>query len=52
MTSAGIATAQVNVAHWDGGTFIPALAKQTAVMAEAGYNFDAPHLVQSCVSST
>jgi hypothetical protein len=33
----GVATAQVNFAHWDGGTFI-ALAKQTAIMGEAGYN--------------
>ncbi len=41
----GVVTAQVNVAQWDGGTFItpvaPATAiplpKQTAIMAEAGY---------------
>ena len=38
----GVVTAQVNVAHWDGGTFIPALPKQTAIMAEAGYNFSPP----------
>jgi hypothetical protein len=34
----GVVTGQVNLAHWDGGTFIPALAKQTALMGEAGYN--------------
>jgi hypothetical protein len=39
----GVFTAQVDVAHWTGGTFIP-LAKETAVMGEAGYNFDAVHL--------
>jgi hypothetical protein len=33
----GVVTGQVNLAHWDGGTFIPALAKQTALMGEAGY---------------
>lgn len=44
----GVATAQVNVAHYDGGDFIVAggattapLAKQTSVMAEAGYLIDA-----------
>ena len=40
----GVATAQVNLAHWDGGTFIPALVKQTALMGEAGYAFSAVHL--------
>ncbi len=35
----GVVTAQINVAQWDGGTFIPALPKQTAYMAEAGYLF-------------
>jgi hypothetical protein len=39
----GVFTAQVDVAHWTGGTFIP-LAKETAVMGEAGYNFDAVHI--------
>ncbi len=39
----GVFTAQVDVAHWTGGTFI-ALAKETAVMGEAGYNFDAVHV--------
>jgi hypothetical protein len=39
----GVFTAQVDVAHWNGGTFI-ALAKETAVMGEAGYNFDAIHV--------
>jgi hypothetical protein len=45
----GVVTGQVNVAHWDGGTFLvgptaamatmptPALPKQTAIMGEAGY---------------
>jgi hypothetical protein len=35
----GVFTTQVNVAHWDGHTFIPGLPKQTAVMGEIGYNF-------------
>lgn len=35
----GVFTGQVNVAHWDGGTFV-AIAKETAVMGEVGYNFD------------
>jgi len=39
----GVFTAQVDVAYWTGGTFI-ALAKETAVMGEAGYNFDAVHV--------
>lgn len=34
----GVFTAQVNVAHWNGESFIPNLPKETAVMAEAGYN--------------
>jgi len=33
----GVLTAQVNLAHWDGDTFIPGLLKQTALMGEAGY---------------
>jgi hypothetical protein len=33
----GVVTAQVNLVEWDGGTFLPALLKQTALMAEAGY---------------
>jgi hypothetical protein len=33
----GVVTGQVNVAHWDGGAFIPGLIKQTALMGEAGY---------------
>ena len=37
----GVATAQVNLAHWDGGTFIPTLLKQTALVGEAGYNIAA-----------
>jgi hypothetical protein len=34
----GVLTAQVNVGHWDGGGYL-AIAKQTAIMGEAGYNF-------------
>ncbi len=37
----GIFTGQVDVVHMTGGTFI-ALAKQTALMSEVGYTFDAP----------
>ena len=38
----GTLTAQVNFSKWNGGGFTnPALAKQTALMAEAGYRFDA-----------
>jgi hypothetical protein len=33
----GILTAQADVVHWDGGTFIPTLPKHTAYMVEAGY---------------
>jgi len=40
---AGLLTAQVNVAHWDGGTTI-ALPKSTAVMGEAGFLIAAAHL--------
>ena len=39
----GIFTGQVDVVHMTGGTFI-ALAKQTALMSEVGYNFDAFHI--------
>jgi hypothetical protein len=35
----GVVTGQLNLAHWNGGTLIPALVKQTALMGEAGYNF-------------
>jgi hypothetical protein len=35
----GVFTGQVNVAHWDGGTFV-AIGKETAVMGEVGYNFN------------
>jgi hypothetical protein len=38
---AGVVTGQVNIAHWNGGTLIPGLAKQTAVMGEAGFYFSA-----------
>lgn len=37
---AGVLTAQVNFAQWDGGDFIAALPKQNAIMAEAGYTFE------------
>ena len=40
----GIFTAQVDVVHMTGGTFIPGLAKQTALMSEIGYNFDGFHI--------
>ncbi len=40
----GVATAQVNLAHWDGGTFIPEMVKQTALMGEAGYTVAAVRL--------
>jgi hypothetical protein len=40
----GVFTAQVDVAHWNGGSFITALPKQTALMSEVGFNFDAFHL--------
>jgi hypothetical protein len=33
----GVVTAQVNVGHWNGDSFLPALIKQTAIMGEAGY---------------
>jgi len=34
----GVVTAQVNLAHWNGGAFlVPNLFKQTALMGEAGY---------------
>ena len=36
----GVITAQVDVAHYDGGTFIPGLIKQTDIMGEAGFMFD------------
>jgi hypothetical protein len=39
----GVVTAQVNVAHWDGGDFVD-LPNQTAVMAEAGFTIDSVHL--------
>jgi hypothetical protein len=40
----GVATAQVNLAHWNGEGFLPALPKQTALMGEAGYNIAALQL--------
>lgn len=40
----GLLTAQGNFAHWNGGSFIPELVKQSAVMAEAGFMFAMPHL--------
>jgi hypothetical protein len=39
----GVFTAQVNVAHWDGGTFVP-IAKETAIMGEVGFNIAALQL--------
>jgi hypothetical protein len=33
----GWVTAQADLAQWNGGTYIAALPKQTALMAEAGY---------------
>lgn len=36
----GVFTAQVNVAHWNGGTFATAMPKQTALMSEIGFNFN------------
>jgi hypothetical protein len=42
---AGVFTAQVNVAHWDGGTMpLVGIAKSTAVMGEAGFLIAAAHL--------
>ena len=39
----GVLTAQVNFSKWNGGGFTnPALANQTAIMAEAGYIFPFP----------
>lgn len=35
----GVLTAQVDFAHWDGGTYVTALPKQWALMGEAGYTF-------------
>jgi hypothetical protein len=35
----GVVTGQLNLAHWNGGTLIPGLPKQTALMGEAGYSF-------------
>ncbi len=37
----GVLTAQLNAAHWTGGTFVPALVPQTAVVGEVGYNITA-----------
>jgi len=43
--SAGVLTAQVNVAHWDGGTMpLVAVPKSTAIMGEAGFLIGAAHL--------
>jgi Phosphate-selective porin O and P len=39
----GVFTAQVDVAHWDGGTFV-AIAKETAIMGEVGFNIAALQL--------
>jgi len=40
----GVFTAQVNVAHWQGGSFITTLPSETAVMGEAGYNVGGIHV--------
>jgi hypothetical protein len=41
----GVFTAQVNVAHWDGGTTpLVGIAKSTAVMGEIGFLFAGAHL--------
>jgi len=37
----GTVTAQVNYSKWNGGNFIPGATKGAALMAEAGYRFDA-----------
>ena len=37
----GVGTAQLNVTHLTGGTLVPALPEETAVMAEAGFIFAA-----------
>jgi len=39
----GVVTAQLNVAHWNGGGFV-ALPSQTAIMGEAGYLISDLHL--------
>jgi hypothetical protein len=33
----GVLTVQGNYAHWNGGTFIPEMAQESALMAEAGF---------------
>jgi hypothetical protein len=40
---AGVLTAQVDVAHWDGKNFLP-IPKQTAVMGEAGFLISAAQI--------
>jgi len=35
----GVVSGQLNLAHWNGGTLLPGLLRQTALMGEAGYNF-------------
>jgi hypothetical protein len=45
MGPAGVLTAQVNVAHWDGGTMpLVNVAKSTAIMGEAGFLIGAARL--------
>jgi hypothetical protein len=39
----GVFTAQINVAHWQGGSFV-ALPSETAFMSEAGFNIGGIHL--------
>lgn len=40
----GLVTAQVNLDHWNGSTFIPTLLRETALMGEAGYLIAAAEL--------
>jgi hypothetical protein len=39
-----VVTAQVNVAHWDGGDFLTTLPKQTLIAGEAGFHISDLHL--------
>jgi hypothetical protein len=42
--SLGVGTAQLNLTHMNGGTFLTALPEETAIMAEAGFTVAAAHL--------
>jgi hypothetical protein len=37
LAGVGVLTAQLNYAHWNGGSFIPELTRQQALMGEAGF---------------